>query len=78
MVNMKENYLKSLQMIKMLDIKTEEEYKKLLKNYLLLSTVSLKYISQTDDFNKIIVQAKEVEQTSFSEKYYIAGKKGLQ
>lgn len=61
MVNMRENYLKSLHMIKILDIKTEEEYKKLLKNYLLLSTVSLKYISQTDDFNKIIVQAKEVE-----------------
>ena len=60
-MNMQENYLKSLQMIKMLDIKTEDEYKKLLKNYLLLSTVSLKYISQTDDFNKIIVQAKEVE-----------------
>lgn len=58
---MQENYLKSLRMIKILDIKTEEEYKKLLKNYLLLSTVSLKYISQTDDFNKIIVQAKEVE-----------------
>ena len=58
---MKENYLKSLQMIKMLDIKTEEEYNKLLKDYLLLSIVSLKYISQTEDFNRIIVQAKEVD-----------------
>ena len=58
---MQENYLKSLQMIKMLDIKTEEEYNKLLKNYLLLSLISLKYISQTNDFKEIIVQAKEVE-----------------
>lgn len=58
---MKENYLKSLQMIKMLDIKTEEEYNKLLKDYLLLSLISLKYISQTNDFKEIIVQAKEVE-----------------
>lgn len=61
MVNMKENYLKSLQMIKMLDIKTEEEYNKLLKDYLLLSLISLKYISQTNEFKEIIVQAKEVE-----------------
>ena len=36
------------------------EYKKLLKNYLLLSVESLKYIAQTDNFNEIIVQAKEV------------------
>ena len=35
-MNMQENYLKSLQMIRILDIKTEDEYKKLLKNYLLL------------------------------------------
>lgn len=58
---MQENYLKSLQMIKMLDIKTEEEYNKLLKDYLLLSLISLKYISQTNDFKEIVVQAKEVE-----------------
>ena len=57
---MQENYLKSLQMIKMLDIKTEEEYNKLLKDYLLLSLISLKYISQTNNFKEIIVQAKEV------------------
>lgn len=58
---MQENYLKSLQMIKVLNIKTRKEYKKLLKNYLLLSVESLKYIAQTDNFNEIIVQAKEVE-----------------
>lgn len=44
---MQENYLKSLRMIRILDIKTEDEYKKLLKNYLLLSVESLKYIAQT-------------------------------
>ncbi len=58
---MQESYLKSLRMIKILDIKTEKEYKKLLNDYLLLSAESLKYISQTEDFDKIILRAKEVE-----------------
>lgn len=58
---MQENYLRSLRMIKVLDIKSEKEYNKLLKNYLLLSAISLKYIAQTDNFRQIIVQAKEVE-----------------
>lgn len=58
---MQENYLKSLQMIKVLKIKTRREYIKLLNDYLLLSVESLKYISQTDNFNEIIVKAKEVE-----------------
>lgn len=57
---MKEEYKKSLQMIKSLNIKTEEEYRKLLKNYLILSVDSLKYISQTKNFRKIIKIAKEV------------------
>ena len=58
---MQENYLKSLQMIKVLKIKNETEYNKLLKDYLILSSESLKYISQTEDFDKIILRAKEVE-----------------
>lgn len=58
---MQENYLKSLQMIKVLNIKTKRDYNKLLNDYLLLSVESLKYISQTDNFRQIIVQAKEVE-----------------
>ena len=57
---MKEAYLKSLQMIKELGIQNEEEYNKLLHNYLILSTESLKYISQTRSFKKIIKLAKEV------------------
>lgn len=58
---MKEAYLKSLQMIKELNIKSEEEYNNLVKEYLILSAESLKYISQTRDFSKIIKLAEEVE-----------------
>jgi len=54
MVSMKEAFEKSLQMIKILNIKSEEEYNKLLHHYLLLSAESLKYIAQERDFNKII------------------------
>ncbi len=57
---MKEAYEKSLQMIKILEIKNEKDYNKLLKDYLILSTESLKYISQTRRFKKIIKLAKEV------------------
>ena len=60
-MNMQENYLKSLQMIKVLNIKTRKEYNKLLNDYLLLSVASLKYISKKDNFKEIVVQAKEVE-----------------
>ena len=62
---MEEIYIKSLQMIKKLNIRNEEEYNKLLHNYLLLNSESLKYISQTRSFRKIIKIAKEVAQTSF-------------
>lgn len=57
---MKEAYKKSLAIIRTLEIKTEKDYKKLLKKHLILSSESLKYISQTRDFNKIIEIAKEV------------------
>ena len=57
---MKEMYIKSLQMIKELNIKTEKEYKALVKNNLILRLPSLKYISCTDDFDKIVELAKEV------------------
>lgn len=51
---MKELFEKSLQMIKVLGIKTEEEYNSLHKYYLILSSESLKYIAQTRDFSKIV------------------------
>lgn len=57
---MKEAYLKSLQMIKELNIQSEKEYNELLHNYLLLNIESLKYISQTRSFRKIVKLAKEV------------------
>ena len=53
-------YIKSLQMIKKLNIKNEKDYSRLLRDYLLLNTESLKYISQTRSFRKIIRIAKEV------------------
>ena len=59
-MNMKEAYLKSLQMIKTLNIKNEKEYNKILKDYLILNAESLKYISQTRKFKKIIKLAEEV------------------
>lgn len=57
---MKNMYLKSLQMIKILNIENERQYKLLLKDYLILSTESLKYISGTRCFKRIIELAKEV------------------
>ena len=57
---MKETYLKSLQMIKRLKIKNEKQYNQLLNNYLILNLESLKYISQTRSFRKIVQLAKEV------------------
>lgn len=55
---MKEAYKKSLHMIKELNIKNEKEYNKLLHQYLILSSESLKYISQTRKFKKIIKLAE--------------------
>lgn len=57
---MKEMYIKSLRMIKVLNIKKEKDYNKLLHNYLILSSESLKYISRTRRFRKIIKLAREV------------------
>ena len=57
---MKEAYKKSLQMIKQLNIKNEKEYNKIVKDYLILNAESLKYISRTRKFKKIIELAKEV------------------
>lgn len=57
---MEEAYIKSLQMIKQLNIKSEKEYNKIVQNYLILNVESLKYISGTRKFRKIIQLAKEV------------------
>lgn len=57
---MEKAYIQSLQMIKLLNIKDEKEYNKLVKDYLILSAESLKYISRTSKFKKIIKLAEEV------------------
>lgn len=57
---MKELYLKSLQMIKELNIKTEKEYISIIKEKFALLLPSLQYISCTNDFNKIIKLSKEI------------------
>lgn len=58
---MKEAYNKSLQMIKILKVKNEEEYNRLLKYYLVLSAESLKAMSKTRRFKEIIKIANESE-----------------
>lgn len=50
---MKELYIKSLRIIKELDVKNKKEYRKLVRNYLILNFESLKYMSQTKSFRKI-------------------------
>lgn len=57
---MKEMYIKSLRMIKELNIKNKKEYKNLVRNYLILNLETLKYISQTKSFRKIRKLAKNV------------------
>ena len=57
---MEELYQYSMQMIKKLNIKSEKEYNKLHKKYLLLSSQSLKYITNIKNFNKIIVLANKI------------------
>jgi len=57
---MKEAYLKTLQMIKILNIKNRNEYNRYKKYYLVLSIDSLKYISDKRNFNDIIRIAKGV------------------
>lgn len=57
---MKETYFRSLQMIKNLNIRNKKQYNQLLNNYLILNLESLKYISQTRNFKKIMQLAKEV------------------
>ena len=57
---MKEAYAKSLRMIKILKIKNVKEYDKLRHDYILLSAESLKSMSGTRCFRKIIRLAREV------------------
>lgn len=72
---MKENYKKSLRMIKLFKIKTKREYERLLDNYLILNVESLKYIAETRNFKDIIKLSKEVWKgflLNCKGKYYIS------
>lgn len=51
--SMKEMYIKSLRMIKELNIKNKKEYIKLVRDYRILNLESLRFISQTKSFRKI-------------------------
>ena len=57
---MREYYFRSIQMIIDHNIRSEEEYIKLVKKYDILSVESLKYISQERNFRKIIKMAKDI------------------
>ncbi len=57
---MKEAYIKSLQMIKILKIKNKKEYNRYKNYYEVLSIDSLKYISNRRNFKDIIKLAEEV------------------
>ena len=57
---MQEYYLKSLKMIKNLNIKNKKEYNKLLSDYLLWNIESLKYYADIRSFKKIVEKSREV------------------
>ena len=51
---MQETYIKSLQMIKVLKVKTKKEYNRLKNYYLVLNIESLKHITGKRNFQEII------------------------
>ena len=58
---MKNEFIKSLQMIKILKIENQEQYENLQKDFLVLSLDSLKYISQKNSFKDIVKMANELK-----------------
>ena len=60
MVIMKELYIKSLLMIKYGKIKSVKQYNRMTECFLLMNLYTLKYISGTNNFRKIIKLAEEV------------------
>ena len=57
---MKNEFIKSLQMIKILKIENQEQYENLQKDFLILSLDSLKYISQKWSFKDIVKMPNEI------------------
>jgi hypothetical protein len=60
MVNMQKYYEKSLKVIQQQGIKNEKDYNKVAKTYVILSSESLKYISCTRKFEKIVKLSEKV------------------
>ena len=57
---MNNEFVKALRIIKALKIERPDQYKKLLKDFSLLSLNSLKYMSQKKDFKEIVKMAEEL------------------
>jgi len=57
---MKNQFIKSLKMIKVLEITNQEQYENLLNDFLILSLDSLKYISQKNNFREIVKIANKI------------------
>lgn len=57
---MKNQFIKSLKMIKILKITSQEQYENLLNDFLILSLESLKYISQKNNFKEIVKIANKI------------------
>lgn len=57
---MQNEFIRSLQMIKILGIQNQIQYKSLSRDFLVLSLDSLKYISQKNDFKEIVKMADEI------------------
>lgn len=57
---MQNEFIRSLQMIKILGIQNQIQYKNLSRDFLVLSLDSLKYISQKNDFKEIVKMADEI------------------
>ena len=58
---MEEAYKQSLLLIKAYKIRTQKQYLKLAKEHFILNTITLKILSNTKDFNKIVEYARKME-----------------
>lgn len=58
---MEEAYRKSLLLIKANKIRTEKEYLKLAKEHFILTSTTLKILSNTKDFQEVIKCARKLE-----------------
>ena len=59
-IYMKELFIKSLQMIKILGVNSQSDYEFLTRDFLILSSESLRYMAQKDSFEEIVKMANEM------------------